>query len=307
MKRPLLVICVVVLALAGCTRQRSPHPVVPEPPVGKSTGTLTVDGRQRTYQLYRPATAHAGAPLVIVLHGAVGTGRQAEQAYGWDAEADKRGFLVAYPDGVNRTWNAGPGCCGVAARDNVDDVAFITRLAAAVPADPHRIYATGISNGAMLTYRLACDTDIFAAIAPVAGTMINDCPAPKPLSIIHIHGDKDPTIPYAGGPGRRSNDGTGRLPVKIDGPPVPALIDTWRRTDNCAPPTTSNAGPVTTSTATCPDGRAVELITIAGAGHQWPGSRPTPVAERLFHLDPPSTALAATPTIWQFFNAHPKS
>ena len=306
MKRPLLIFCAVVLVLGGCTRRPAPEPVVPEPPVGKSSHTLTVDGRERTYLLYRPATAPRNAPLVVVLHGAVGTGRQAEQAYGWDAEADKGGFVVAYPDGVNRTWNASPDCCGVAARDNVDDVAFITRLVAAVPADPDRVYATGISNGAMLTYRLACETDIFAAIAPVAGTMINDCPAPKPVSIIHIHGDKDPTIPYAGGPGRRSNDGTGRLPAKIDGPAVPALIDTWRRTDACAPPATRKTGVVTTSTATCPDGRAVELITIAGAGHQWPGSRPAPVAQRLFHLDPPSEALAATPAIWQFLNAHPK-
>ena len=308
MKRPFLIFCAVALILGGCTRRPLPEPVVPEPPVGKSRGALTIDGQQRTYLLYRPTTAPRNAPLVVVLHGAVGTGRQAEQAYGWDAEADKGGFLVAYPDGMNRTWNASPDCCGAAARDDVDDIAFITRLVAAVPtADPRRIYATGISNGAMLTYRLACETDIFAAIAPVAGTMINDCPAPKPTSILHIHGDKDPTIPYAGGPGRRSNDGTGRLPAKSDGPAVPDLIDTWRKTADCTPPTTKKSGTVTTSTATCPDGRAVDLITIAGAGHQWPGSRPAPVAERLFHLDPPSDALAATPAIWQFFNAHPKN
>ncbi|UQU65546.1 polyhydroxybutyrate depolymerase [Couchioplanes caeruleus] len=307
MKRPAAVsVAILALVLAGCTRQSAPQPRVSEPPVGKSSGTITVDGRQRTYLLYRPATARAGAPLVVVLHGAVGTGRQAEEAYGWDAEADKGGFLVAYPDGVNRTWNVSSDCCGVAARDKVDDVGFITRLVSTLPADPRRVYATGISNGAMFAYRLACDTDIFAAIAPVAGTMINDCPAPEPLSIIHIHGDKDPTIPYAGGPGRRSNDGKGRLPVKIDGPSVPSLIDTWRRTDNCAPPATTKEGVVTTSTATCPDGRAVELITIAGAGHQWPGSRPTPIAQRIFHLDPPSTAIDATPTIWQFLNAHPQ-
>jgi polyhydroxybutyrate depolymerase len=62
---------------------------------------------------------------------------------------------------------------------------------------------------------------------------------------------------------------------------------------------------VTTSLATCPDGRAVELITIAGAGHQWPGSRPKPVIQRLLHLDAPSTALNATDVIWRFFAAHP--
>ena len=161
---------------------------------------LTVDGRERAYLMYRPATAGQDAPLVVVLHGAAGSGRQAQESYGWDAAADKGGFVVAYPDGVNRTWNAGPGCCGAAARDKVDDVAFITRLVDEIPSvDKKRVYATGISNGAMLAYRLACETGIFAAIGPVAGTMISDCPAPKPLSIIHIHGESDPTIPYAAG------------------------------------------------------------------------------------------------------------
>lgn len=336
MKRLFAPLAALLLLLAGCTgRDRpAPRPAPSQPatsspasagptssqppptssqppasalPVGKSSASLTVGGLKRTYLMYRPASAKAGAPLVVVLHGAVGTGRQAEQSYGWDAEADKGGFVVAYPDGVNRTWNVSSDCCGVAARDNVDDVGFITQLVSAVPGvDPHRVYATGISNGALLSYRLACDTDIFAAIAPVAGTMINKCDHPAPISIIHIHGEKDPTIPYAGGPGRRSNDGKGRLPIKIDGPSVPSLIETWRRTDSCAAPTETKSGPVTTSVATCPDGRAVELITVAGAGHQWPGSRPAPVAQRILHLDAPSTALNATPTIWTFLNDHPK-
>ncbi|MFI5493018.1 alpha/beta hydrolase family esterase [Actinoplanes sp. NPDC051859] len=335
MKRRTALAAVLLLLLAGCTGRDRRDPAPTEPtaaastgatpapatppspgeqtgapplPAGRSSAKLTVDGRERTYLLYRPANAKATAPLVVVLHGAVGTGQQAERAYGWNAEADKGGFLVAYPDGVNRTWNVSPDCCGVAARDDVDDVGFIERLVKAVPGvDPKRIYATGISNGAMLAYRLACETTTFAGIAPVAGTMLNKCDNPAPLSIIHIHGDKDPTIPYGGGPGKRSNDGGGRLPVKIDGPSVPSLIDTWRRTDNCPAPATTKAGTVTTSLATCPQGRAVELITVAGAGHQWPGSKEAPVAQRIFQLDPPSTALAATPTIWSFLQAHPKS
>lgn len=274
---------------------------------GKSTGTMTVGGLQRTYRLYRPAGLTSQAPLVIVLHGAIGTGRQAEDSYGWDAEADSGKFLVAYPDGINRTWNVDPDCCGAAARDNVDDVAFITGLAGSFGSlvDKSKVFATGISNGAMMAYRLACDTKIFAAIGPDSGTMINSCAHPAQLSIIHIHGTADKIIPYNGGPGRLDNAGAGaRLPAKIDGPPIPSLIATWRKTDNCAAPKSSTAGTVTTSIATCPGGRAVELITIAGAGHQWPGGRNAPVAQRLLGLDPPSTALQATPTIWKFFASH---
>jgi polyhydroxybutyrate depolymerase len=305
-----------LVLVGGCTDGGLPAPVPTAPaglPAGSSAHTLRVGGLDRTYRVYRPAALPAGAPvpLVIVLHGAVGTGQQAEQAYGWDAEADRGGFVVAFPDGVGRTWNASPDCCGQAARDQVDDVGFMERLVSTLdgrtPIEPRRVYVTGISNGALLAYRLACDSTLFAAIGPVAGTMINPCPGPAPISVIHIHGKTDRTIPYGGGPGRRDNGGTGRLPVKIDGPAVPDLLARWRAVDSCPAPAETTVGPVTTSTAQCPDGRAVELIAVAGAGHQWPGSAaPGPIAARLLHLDAPSTALNATGTIWRFFAAHPR-
>ncbi|MBO0871434.1 MAG: polyhydroxybutyrate depolymerase, partial [Micromonosporaceae bacterium] len=259
---------------------------------------------------YRPAHLPATpVPLVVVLHGALGDGRQAETSYGWDAEADRGGFVVAYPDGYKRTWDASPACCGPAAAQHVDDVAFISALVATIsgqlPIDPDRVFATGISNGGLLDYRLACDTRLFAAIGPDSATMINPCPSPAPLSVIHVHGTADLTIPYQGGPGRRDNGGTGRVPIGIDGPPIPTLNATWRATDHCGQPTVSTRGPVTTSVATCPDGRAVELVTIAGAGHQWPGQPGPPrLATRLLQLDPPSMALNATDVIWRFFAAH---
>ena len=114
-------------------------------------------------------------------------------------------------------------------------------------------------------------------------------------------------MPYRGGPGRRDNGGQGRNPVEIDGPAVPALNADWRATDRCATPAVTTAGAVTTSIASCPDGRSVELVTIAGAGHQWPGQPgPDGVATRILRLDPPSKALDATEVIWTFFSAHPK-
>ena len=316
LRRRLAALMIPVVLLAGCTGRGGPTPTPTATTssaglaAGRSAQNLRVGGLDRTYRVYRPASLPAGAavPLVIVLHGAVGNGQQAEQSYGWDAEADRGGFVAAFPDGVGRTWNASPECCGQAARDHVDDVGFVKQLVATlsgqVRIDPRRVFVTGISNGALLAYRLACDTTIFAAIGPVSGTMINSCPHPAPISIIHIHGTADQTIPYAGGPGRRDNGGTGRLPVKIDGPAVPDLVARWRTIDSCPAPAQTTAGAVTTSIAHCPAGRAVELITVAGAGHQWPGSPgPGPIASRLFHLDPPSTALNATDTIWRFFSA----
>ncbi|MFG1885851.1 alpha/beta hydrolase family esterase [Micromonospora sp. NPDC049102] len=294
--------------------ETGPVSTVPGVPTGSSAHTLVADGQERGFRLYRPTNLAQStpAPLVVMLHGALGTGSQAESSYGWNAQADRKGFVVAYPDGLSRSWAVSPECCGPPARDGVNDVAFIQKLVATVadqlPVDRTRIYATGISNGGMLAYRLACDTTLFAAIGPVAATQLGPCSSPAPISVIHVHGMADQTVPLNGGPGKRDNDGTGRNPVKIDGPPIPDLLARWRTTDGCGAPATTASGPVRTSVATCPEGRAVELATIDDAGHQWPGATgPRPEAQRLLDLDPPATALDATETIWRFFEAHPRT
>lgn len=271
-------------------------------PSGESTHTIRVDGRGRTFLLYVPIGVSSPAPLVVMLHGGFGSGAQAEKSYHWDEQADQDHFVVAYPDGLDKAWNTDGGCCGIPAADGVDDVAFLTQMVASIqgqlPIDGQRIYATGISNGGIMAYTLACHSTIFAAIGPDSATELGSCPSPAPLSVIHIHGTADQNIPY--------NGGTGSGVAHIDGPPVPQVNADWRQIDSCPAPQISTAGAVTTSVAACPDGRAVELITIAGAGHQWPGSVPDPITQRLLGIDPPSTALDATSTIWQFFAAHPK-
>ena len=285
------------LVLAGC----GPHTAA-SVPTGSTTHTITVGGLTRTYHLYVPAAPSSPAPLVVMLHGGFGTGTQAEQAYHWDDVADRDHVVIAYPDGLDRAWNTGGGCCGKPAASNVDDVAFLTRMVAAIeqqlPIDAHRVYATGISNGGIMAYTLACRTTLFAAIGPDSATQLGTCPSPTPLSVIHVHGTADQNIPYDGGPG----DGI----AHIDGPAVQQVNADWRRIDDCAAPSVTTAGAVTTSVATCPGGRSVELISIAGAGHQWPGAVPDPKAERILHTSPPSTALDATTTIWQFLSTHSK-
>jgi polyhydroxybutyrate depolymerase len=270
-------------------------------PVGQSTQTVDVGGVSRTFHLYRPPGLSDGAPLVVMLHGGFGTGAQAERSYHWDNEADAGHFLVAYPDGLGRAWNAGT-CCGEPQRSNTDDVGFITAMVGAIgqemPIDRARVYATGMSNGAMMALRLGCQTDTFAAIAPVAGTLMTDCSGARPASVLQIHGTADDRVPYNGGPGKAfSADGTAR----VDGPSVEAVNATWRGIDGCGQANSTTAGDVTTQTAGCADGRTVELISVTGAGHQWPGGDPSPLAQRIGNMPAPSTALNATDTIWQFF------
>jgi polyhydroxybutyrate depolymerase len=270
-------------------------------PVGESTQTIEVGGVSRTFHLYRPQGLAGPAPLVVMMHGGFGTGEQAERDYNWDSEADGGHFLVAYPDGQGRAWNAG-SCCGEPARSNLDDVGFITAMVSDIeqqmPIDPGRVYATGMSNGAMMALRLGCQTDAFAAIAPVAGTLLTDCSTARPTSVLQIHGTADDRVPYNGGPGKAfAANGNPR----VDGPSVESVNATWRSIDGCGAPNSTTAGDVTTQVAGCPNGHTVELISVAGAGHQWPGGVSRPMLQQLGGIPAPSTALNATDTIWQFF------
>ncbi|OBA72120.1 polyhydroxybutyrate depolymerase [Mycobacterium sp. 1554424.7] len=298
---------ILVVVLGGCVGggHALGTPGSQQVPVGPSTQTIESGGVSRTFHLYRPQRLPDAAPLVVMLHGGFGNGAQAERSYNWDAEADNGHFLVAYPDGLNRAWNAGT-CCGEPQRANTDDVGFLTAMVGAIeqeiPIDRARVYATGMSNGAMMALRLGCQTDTFAAIAPVAGTLLTDCSRARATSVLQIHGTADDRVPYNGGPGKAfAINGNPR----VDGPSVESVNATWRSIDGCGPPTSTTAGSVTTQTAGCPDGRTVELISVAGAGHQWPGGQPSPLAE-LAGIPEPSAALNATDTIWRFFaaNAH---
>jgi polyhydroxybutyrate depolymerase len=280
----------VLLVLSGCSGgHRDETPVSG----GTSVHTMAFGGLDRSYRLHKPFGLTAAAPLVVMLHGASGTGEQAEKSYGWDQLADSAHFVVAYPDGVGHTWN-GHGCCGKAMRENVDDVGFITamvgQISAGLPIDKSRVYAAGFSNGGIMSYTLACNTGIFAAIGPDSATMLDACTAPHPTSVIHIHGTADKVVPYNGGQGWST----------VNGPSIADLNAFWRKADQCGPPDVTTNAPLTTSTAACADKRSVELITIDGGKHQWPGG--STVLEK---RDPTSHTLDATQTIWQFFAAHP--
>jgi polyhydroxybutyrate depolymerase len=279
-----------LLALSACSGAHRGETSVPE---GTSVHTMASGGLDRTYRLHKPPGLTAAAPLVVMLHGATGTGEQAENSYGWDQLADSAKFVVAYPDGIGRSWN-GHGCCGKAMRENIDDVGFITALvgqiSADLPIDKLRVYAAGISNGGIMSYALACNSGIFAAIGPDSATMLDPCSAPHPTSVIHIHGTADKLVPYHGG----------NAASAVNGPPVPDVNAFWLKVDQCGAANVTTNAPLTTSTAACADKRSVELITIDGGKHQWPGGD-TFLEKR----DPTSHALNATQSIWQFFAAHP--
>jgi polyhydroxybutyrate depolymerase len=266
---------------------------------------LDLDGRERTYSVYRPAGLgrNNAVPLVVVLHGGFGTGHQAETSYRWDGMAQTNGFVVAYPDGYRRSWNAGGNCCGAAYGENVDDIKFITAVIHAVSQaeniDSRHIYLAGISNGAAMSYRYACAGPVaVAAIGSVSGTMPGGCQAPRPVSVIEIHGLKDRNIPFAGGAGTKGVTG-------IDWPSVQQSLDVFRQSDHCGPANVTSDAVLTTSISNCAQGNQISLITISDAGHQWPGAESNRLLARLLlDLDPPSNAMDATAVLWDFFRRH---
>lgn len=280
-------------------------------PIGSHAYSITSGGITRTYRVYVPQGLSGASPLVVMIHGGGGSGQNAENYYGWDKMADTAKFVVAYPDGLGTNvtaWNVdgsnlnGKSCCGYPARENISDVGFIkdmiSKIESQVSVDKARVYATGISNGGIMSYTLACETDLFAAIGPDSATMLNSCGGPKPTSVIHIHGLEDPIIKFDGGLG----EGT----AGIDGPSVTDVINKWRTVDDCSAPVVTTQGVVTTSLSNCAEGRSVELITIADGGHGWPGS-PAKATHSTTGGEAPSQAIDATSVIWQFFASHPKS
>lgn len=270
---------------------------------GGTENKVTVDGRERSYLVYRPShlSRRSPVPLVVVLHGGFGTGAQAEKVYGWDKEADAHGFVVAYPDGYSRSWNAGGICCGKAMKENLNDLQFVTNVIEHVShaenIDPKRVYLTGISNGAALAYRYACEGSYpVAAIGSVAGSFSSGCAHPHMVSVMEIHGMDDQNIPFAGGVGAKGVS-------KVDWMPVQQTVNIFRNADHCAEPSVRKDGAVKAEVSQCEEGREVTLVTIDGAGHQWPGAkRYSALAGILLPLDQPSEAFNATDTLWQFFS-----
>jgi polyhydroxybutyrate depolymerase len=283
----------------------TPPPLTP----GNSTRTLTHSGRERSYIVHVPPAYDSSrpSPVVLVFHGGGGNAENIDKTTHFNKQADEAGFLVVYPNGTGKlkdtllTWNGGT-CCGYAVENNVDDVGFVrlllSDLRTVASVDEKRIYATGLSNGGIMSYRLACDAaDIFAAVAPVAGTQnYAACSPSGPVSVLHIHGTGDEHLPYDGGAGAKSLAG-------VDFESVAGSIAFWTSFDRCPakPVSTQNGSVVHDVYAPCAQDSTVELYTVLGGLHAWPGGEPGWLGG-----DEPTREFDATQVIWDFFAAHPK-
>ena len=237
-------------------------------------GALSFGGLQRTYVLYVPPGLEHPAGLVINLHGAGQTGAIQAGISNYNAVADQYGFVVAYPDGIDMSWADGRGA-SVPDRQGVDDVGFLSaligRLSDEYGIPPGRVFVTGMSAGAFMATRLACDrADLVSAVAPVSGTLgvgVNCAPS-RPVSLLLTHGTGDTVVPYGGGP----MVGRGGASEIIS---APALVDRFRQIDGCPGPLIeeSASGPVQRMDAAgCAGGSEVALVRIDGGPHIWPSA-----------------------------------
>lgn len=254
---------------------------------------LKVGASERSFVVHVPdaLAGKTALPAVLVFHGGGGDGPGIRAQSGMDAVADRNGFVAVYPQGTSsmlrekmRTWNAGR-CCGLAGRKQVDDVAFVSKiidlLIAKHGVDPRRVYATGHSNGAQFSYRLACElSDRIAAIAPNAGQRaLDECKPKRPVPVLHIHGTADPCAKYEGGGecGGCFSKVLGMDMGKGDRWPCRAVRTVVRDhalMNGCNDVTdiSLKMGAMTCEAfAGCPTDAPVKLCSIEGAGHVWPG------------------------------------
>jgi len=266
--------------------------------VPSKTYTIKVDGIERNYRVYVPES-YAGkpVPLLVALHPALSDGVGMEKLTHFDQLADAQNFIVAYPDGIDKRWNAGK-CCGKPMEENINDVGFIDAMVATIRKeyniDTSRKYIAGFSNGAFMTHHIACvEPDDFAAYAVTGGAITTaNCPDAKPTPIFVIHGTKDPRSPWNGG----TTEGVYR-------PPVMDLVHRLARRNHCSndEKVTYSGGPATCKTFTGCGSNEVTYCALDGIGHQWAGSNK---AIMPLFLGQNTDRFSATNQMWEFFERH---
>ncbi|MBK9359473.1 MAG: T9SS type A sorting domain-containing protein [Bacteroidales bacterium] len=258
MKRLLIIIMLCVLISGDTTSQIN--------------GSFVFDGFNRTWIAYLPVdfNQNESLPLMLALHGYTQNGQEIMQFSDFNTIADTGRFVVVYPNGIDNSWNV-----GFAGGSTADDVGFLSALIDTMQdrynIDLDRVYATGLSNGGFMSYRLACELgNRIAAIAPVAGTMtdgsLTACSPQKMMPVLHIHGTADLIVNYNGGFGNASVD---------------EVLEYWNSYNNCPalpviedlPDLVAEGSTVQRQTwGPCDGLTEVMLLKVINGGHTWPGS-----------------------------------
>ncbi|MGD2247480.1 MAG: alpha/beta fold hydrolase [Candidatus Methanofastidiosia archaeon] len=306
-------VIIVVIGTCGCQKRPSDQGI-PE-----DTQSLVVDGITRTYSINVPraCTESVPVPLVIALHGGGGSSNNMANLTAFNAVSDTYGFIVVYPNGIENHWNDGRNLEKYKTqKDDIDDVHFISVLIDVIceqyTIDKNSIYVTGISNGAMMSCRIACElSEKIAAIAMVVGSMpahlVDTCAPASPVSVLLIAGTNDPLVPFEGGEITLGGQKYGEVKSMYD------TVHYWVEHNGC-----SETPEVTWLPDINPDdgcrvrrdiytngknGTEVMFYCIEGGGHTWPGG-PQYAAVRI--IGKTCYDFDASEIIWRFFDEHHK-
>ncbi|WP_347558825.1 PHB depolymerase family esterase [Robbsia sp. KACC 23696] len=280
-------------------------------------GELTINDHIRTFLIHVPdrSPPAEGFPLILAFHGGGMQGEGMRRLTHLDQVADTRGFIVVYPNGIDKHWNDGRSSI----KNPQDDVAFVSalidRMTHLSRIDQERVYATGISNGALFAERLGCDlSGKIHGIAPVAGSLPSDlvliCHPRRAIAVMQIDGTKDPIMPFGGG-AVSTLGGAGEGGDVIS---VPATASFWAKQNHCSTHASQQLlPPIVAFDRTrimearyqgCAPGAPVTLLSVIGGGHAWPGgpqyARPRVVGFASQQLD-------ASETIASFFLSLPRA
>lgn len=267
------------------------------------------DGLMREYLVHVPQSYRTNrpTPMLLALHGGGGDADfQADDSrYKLISKSEEAGFIAVFPNGYSRmpsgilaTWNAGT-CCGAAQKNNIDDVGFlrevITRVERQANVDAARVFVTGMSNGALMSWRLACELpEMIRGIAPVEGTDNTEhCAPSRPVAVIEFHAADDDHVPFNGGTGIKALTETSFTSV-------PATVAKWVQLDRARPDATrvlGVAGAYCDRHAPKPGGVPVELCVTDSGGHSWPGGGSQQGRKS------PSMAISANDLMWRFFSS----
>ena len=292
------------MGAASLARPADPNPTPIAAP-GDYRFSFSHGGMTRFYLVHVPRSYRPGrpTPMLVALHGGGGSAQfQADDSrYRLIGKSEQAGFIAVFPNGYSRfasgilaTWNAG-ACCGGAVRNSVDDVGFIRevihRVEKQAAIDPRRVFATGMSNGAMMSWRLACEAPEIRGIAPVEGTdNTARCNPARPVPVIQFHALDDPNVPFNGGVGAQSI-------ARVAFASVPASQAKWVRLNRAQP---QARRVLTVPGAHCdlhPGPAPVELCVTDSGGHSWPGGGTQQGRKR------PSMAISANDLMWTFFSS----
>jgi len=279
--------------------------------------SLNWQGFERQYLVHFPPEEKMQdqIPVLFHLHGGGGTASgTVGLTFGrFNELADRDGFIMIYPQAIEKNWNDGRKSDLVFAwKENIDDVGFIAaiidELKKEVKVDEDRIFTAGMSNGGFMSMRLLCDrADIFRGGAILTATLSEDylplCNPDKPTAVMIINGTDDSLVPYDGGEVMVLNRPRGQI-VSTD-----EIVEFWKEENDCItkkpivhlPDIKDDGTTVSIEEYTnCNDRGSLVLYKIEGGGHTWPGGRQY-FGERL--IGKTSQEFVACDVIWNYFKS----